>query len=112
MSEEIIKMEPEEYMEYLRAQAAKTPIKDQTPIAQLSMYQMNKDLVKGLKKMNNMAINNALEKVKDWFWKQDTKCNHFALLNHEKHYFTIFEADLSWGRNPIPKKIKVKQEML
>lgn len=50
---------------------------------------MNKDLVKGLKKMNNMAVNRALERVAKWFNPEET---HYALLNHEHHYFTVFES--------------------
>lgn len=91
MNEEPIFMEQAEYMEYLKNQVKDTPIENQTPIAQISMYQMNKDLVKGLKKMNNMAINNALEKVAEWFEAHDDL--HYVLLNHEKHYYTMFERD-------------------
>lgn len=86
---EPIFMEQEEYLEYLKNQIKNNPELAATPVAQLSMYQMNKDLVKGLKKMNNMAVNHALEKVAEWFNPQET---HYALLNHEHHYFTIFEA--------------------
>ena len=59
-----------------------------TPIAQMNMYQINKDLVRTLKKMTNMEVNQALEKVAEWFNPNET---HYALLNHEQHYFTIFE---------------------
>lgn len=83
--EQKVVMEQAEYMEYLRNQAKG----DATPVAQLTMYDMNKDLVKGLKKMSNMEINKALNKVAEWFNPHET---HYALLNHEKHYFTIFEA--------------------
>ena len=86
---EPIFMEQEEYLEYLRNQVKSNPELAATPVAQLNMYQMNKDLVKGLKKMNNMAVNQALEKVAAWYDPNET---HYALLNHEKHYFTIFEA--------------------
>jgi hypothetical protein len=81
-------MEQAEYMEYLRNQIKDTPAAKQ-PIAQITMYQMNKDIVKSLKKMNNMDVNKALEKVTEWF---DPKETHYALLNHEHHYFTIFEV--------------------
>lgn len=81
-------MEQAEYMDYLKNQIHNSEEKA-APVAQLTMYQMNKDLVKGLKKMNNMAINKALEKLVSWF---DPKVTHYALLNHEQHYFTIFEA--------------------
>lgn len=94
MSEPVY-MEQAEYLEYLRNQVKeKNPELAATPVAQLNMYQMNKDLVKGLKKMNNMAINKALEAVKEWYiksQKDDPSCYHYALLNHEKHYYTIFE---------------------
>lgn len=96
MSEETILMEPEEYMEYLRAQAARVPEAEKTPIAQISMYQMNKDLVRGLKKMNNMAVNKALEKVREWYLKyiyDNPSAAYFVLLNHEQHYFTMFTRD-------------------
>ena len=82
-------MEQDEYLEYLRNQIKGNPELASTPVAQLNMYQMNKDLVKGLKHMNNMAINKALEKVAAWF---KPEVSHYALLNHEHHYFTIFEA--------------------
>ena len=86
---EPIKMEEAEYLEYLKNQQKHNKEEGQeTPIAQISMYQMNKDLVKGLKKMNNMDVNRALEKVAEWFNPTET---HYALLNHEHHYFTIFE---------------------
>ena len=84
-------MEQEEYLEYLKQQQERNKQEGiETPVAQLNMYQMNKDLVKGLKKMNNMEVNKALEKVVDWFNPTET---HYALLNHEHHYFTIFEID-------------------
>ena len=86
---EPIKMEEAEYLEYLKNQQKHNKEEGQeTPIAQISMYQMNKDLIKGLKKMNNMDVNRALEKVAEWFNPTET---HYALLNHEHHYFTIFE---------------------
>ena len=107
MSEqEIIKMEPEEYMEYLRNQVKKTPEQEQHPIAQISMYQMNKDLVRGLKKMNNMDVNRALEKVAEWF---DPKETHYALLNHEHHYFTIFEYNVSCHELEKAKQSFIKE---
>lgn len=81
--EERIVMEQDEYMEYLRNQVKG----DATPVAQLNLYQMNKDLVKGLKSMTNMEINKALEKVQAWF---EPNFKYYALLNHEQHYFTIF----------------------
>lgn len=96
MNEEPIFMEQAEYMEYLKNQVKDTPIENKTPIAQISMYQMNKDLVKSLKRMNNMAVNNALEKVREWYLKyiyEHQTAAYFALLNHEKHYYTIFTRD-------------------
>lgn len=100
-------MEQDEYLDYLKNQI-KEESADATPVAQISMYQMNKDLIKGLKKMTNMEINNALDKVKDWFWKQPVDCKHFALLNHEKHYFTIFAAGACWSKpiTALHKKIE------
>lgn len=93
--QEPIFMEPDEYVEYLKNQVKDMPEEDKkTPVAQVSMFQMNKDLVRGLKKMTNMEINNALEAIKSWMLentKKDSKMKHFALLNHEKHYFTIFQ---------------------
>lgn len=89
---EPIFMEPEEYLEYIKNQVHNNPELASTPVAQLNVYQMNKDLVRGLTKMNNMAINNALEKVADWFDPEET---HYALINHEHHYFTIFESPLN-----------------
>lgn len=87
---EPIFMEQAEYLDYLKNQVKeKNPELIATPVAQLNMYQMNKDLVKSLKKMNNMDVNRALEKVVDWFNPKET---HYALLNHEHHYFTIFEV--------------------
>jgi len=92
MNDEAIFMEPDEYLEYLKNQVKDMPEEDKTPVAQVSMYQMNKDLVRGLKKMTNMEINKALEAVGDWMVQitQQTETRHFALLNHEKHYYTIF----------------------
>lgn len=89
-NQESIFMEQEEYLKYLKNQIKSNPEVAATPIAQLNMYQMNKDLVKGLKRMNNMDVNKALEKVADWFNPTET---HYALLNHEHHYFTIFEVN-------------------
>ena len=86
-------MEEAEYIDYLKNQVRDNPEAAKTPVAQLSMYQMNKDLVKGLKKMNNMAINQALDNVREWYVKyvyDHPAANYFALLNHEQHYFTIF----------------------
>lgn len=97
---EAVYMEQEEYLEYLRNQVKNTnPELASTPVAQLNMYQMNKDLVKGLKKMNNMDVNRALEKVAEWFNPKET---HYALLNHEHHYFTIFEV----GEESMPDSVK------
>ena len=97
---EAIYMEQDEYLEYLRNQVKNTnPELASTPVAQLNMYQMNKDLVKSLKKMNNMDVNRALEKVAEWF---DPKETHYALLNHEHHYFTIFEV----GEESMPDSAK------
>lgn len=97
---EAVYMEQEEYLEYLRNQVKNTnPELASTPVAQLNMYQMNKDLVKGLKKMNNMDVNRALEKVAEWFNPKET---HYALLNHEHHYFTIFEM----GEEAMPDSVK------
>jgi len=101
--EKSIFMEQDEYLDYLKNQAKSDP--EAAQVAQISMYQMNKDLIRGLKKMSNMEINNALEKVKDWFWKQPADCKHFALLNHEKHYYTIFETGPQWSKPIIqPRK--------
>ena len=99
-------MEQDEYMEYIQNQAKEMPEEEKTPVAQVSMFQMNKDLVRGLKKMTNMEINNALEKIKDWTIEaiKDKEMKHFALLNHEKHYFTIFAA------NPIKRPIRMGVE--
>ena len=116
LNEEPILMEQAEYMEYLQNQVKDTPEKDKTPIAQISMYQMNKDIVKSLKKMNNMAINNALEKVAEWFDAHDDF--HYVLLNHEKHYYTMFIRDrislelliiLAMGKCPTETSLGLKR---
>lgn len=87
---EPIFMEEDEYLEYLKQKSPNNKEGGKsTPVAQISLYQINKDLVRGLKKMNNMEINKALEKVLDWYDKYNTNM-YFALLNHEQHYFTIF----------------------
>ncbi len=87
-------MEEAEYIDYLRNQLKDTETEN-TPVAQLNLYQMNKDLVKDLKKMNNMDVNRALEKVKEWYIQSqknnNLECYHYAFLNHEQHYFTLFE---------------------
>lgn len=89
-------MEEAEYMEYLKQQIKDNPEEAQKPVAQLSMYQMNKDLIQGLKKMTNMEVNNALDKIYDWYLdciNRNPRATYWALLNHEKHYFTIFTRD-------------------
>jgi hypothetical protein len=89
-------MEEAEYIDYLNQQLRDNPDESQKPIAQLSMYQMNKDLVRGLKKMNNMAINKALENVREWYLKyvySNPTAMYFVLLNHEQHYYTMFTRD-------------------
>ena len=103
--ENAIVMEPNEYMEYIQNQAKEMPEEEKTPVAQVSMFQMNKDLVRGLKKMTNMEINQALEKINDWYTLQAKggEVKHFALLNHEKHYFTIFAA------NPIARSVRMSE---
>ncbi len=91
--EKPIFMEQDEYMEYIQNQAKSIPEEEKTPVARVSMFQMNKDLVRGLKTMTNMEINIALEKIQDWaddIHHKDREMRHYALLNHEKHYFTIF----------------------
>lgn len=99
---EPIMMEQDEYLEYLKNQIKDIPSENKTPIAQISMYQMNKDIIRTMKKFNNMAVNNALEKVKEWYLNylsENPKARFFVLLNHEQHYYTMFTRD--W-------KIKVK----
>lgn len=94
--QEPIFMEPDEYAEYLKNQVKNLPEEQrEEPIAQVTMYQMNKDLINGLKSMTNMEVNNALDKIADWFegHTKDKYMLHFALLNHEKHYFTIFACN-------------------
>lgn len=101
MSEQEVKNEPifmeeAEYLDYLKQQIKDKPEIAQQPVAQLSMYQMNKTLVAGLKKMNNMAINTALENVRDWYLKyvySHPAAMFFVLLNHEQHYYTMFTRD-------------------
>ena len=105
-NKEPIFMEQEEYIEYLRNQVKANPEKAQQPIAQINMYQMNKDLIRNLKKMNNMEINKALENVAGWFNPKET---HYALLNHEHHYFTIFEvseADIDGNAQSFIHEVK------
>lgn len=90
------KMEEAEYIDYLNQQLRDNPDESKKPIAQLSMYQMNKDLVRGLKRMNNMAINKALENVREWYLKyvyNNPTAMYFVLLNHEQHYYTMFTRD-------------------
>lgn len=105
-NEEPIFMEPEEYLEYLEKQRKDKSDAQSTPIAQISMYQLNKSLVQSLKKMNNMAINEALAKVHDWYIRhmnEHPSSSYFALLNHEQHYFTIFTKDshASFQESPL-----------
>ena len=99
MDKEPIYMEDWQYEEYLKKQEQRAkekaaelgePLPERSTIAETNLYQMNKDIIRSLKKMNNMDINHALEKVADWYIANDAK--HFALLNHEKCYFTIFEV--------------------
>lgn len=89
-------MEESEYIEYLKKQQARNKEENiSTPVAQVNLYELNKNLIQDLKKMNNMEINAALKKVYQWFVDIQAKPNgvkHFALLNHEYHYFTLFEA--------------------
>ena len=95
-------MEQAEYIEYLQQQLKHELEIAEKPVAQISMYQMNKDLIKGLKKMNNMAVNKALENVKEWYKnyiENNSNARYFVLLNHEQHYYTMFTRD---------EKIKVK----
>lgn len=87
MDKDAIVMEEKEYMEYIQ-NSCKNSSETPMPIAQMSLYDLNKDLVKQtLKRMNNTKIDNALQKVKDWF---DPNHKFYAFLNHEQHYFTIF----------------------
>lgn len=104
--ENAVVMEPDEYMEYIQNQVKDMPEEEKTPVAQVSMFQMNKDLVRSLKKMTNMEVNKALEAIKEWYLDkvQDPELKHFALLNHEKHYFTIFAA------NPIKRAVRFTPE--
>ncbi len=94
MPNEPIYMEENEYMEYIANQARQTAPEDAHPVAQITMYDMNKSLIKGLKTMSNMDVNRALEKVSDWF---QPEVLYYALLNHEQHYFTMFAANSSMG---------------
>lgn len=94
-------MEEEEYKEYIKNQTSRLKKEaeengivipeNETPVASSKLYDMNKDVVRSLKKMNNMDINNALEKVAEWYIATDA--THYALLNTENHYFTIFEKN-------------------
>lgn len=106
-NQEPIYMEQAEYIEYLKNQQERNKAEGKsTPIAQISMYQINKDLVRGLKKMTNMEIDKALEAVKSWYIKSqhdDPSCYHYALLNHEKHYYTIFEYPMGVSPDRKPE---------
>lgn len=86
-------MEQEEYLAYLAQKQKNKPADAETPVAQTTMYQLNKDLIRKLKRMNNMEINAALKSVYTWYCDNvsNNTVKHFALLNHEHHYFTIFE---------------------
>ena len=104
-NKEPVFMEADEYLEYLNNQVKHIPDSEKHPVAQISMYQMNKDLIKTLKRMNNMAINNALDTVREWYIKyvyDHPTAKYFALLNHEKHYFTIFTHDQKKRAKTVP----------
>lgn len=82
-------MEQDEYEEYL----AKQEQQKKQPIGSTTLYELNKTAVSSLKKMNNTEINNALEKVLEWYYSlqdNDILPQYFMLLNRDYNYYTLF----------------------
>ena len=86
---EPIFMEQEEYNEYLKKQA-EFKQSENTTVGSMTLYDLNKTAVRSLKKMNNMDVNRALEKVKDWYNGLSNKPKYFMFLNKEHNYYTLF----------------------
>lgn len=93
-------MEPEEYEAYLAAQeqavTAEKPIatNDNTEI-QVSLYQLNRQLVAQMPDMTEEQLLFARESVKDWLAHNTD--NYYMLLNNDLHYYTLFHCKSTYA---------------
>lgn len=108
---EPIFMEQNEYEEYLKQQEEQK----KSSIGSTTLYDLNKAAVRSLKKMNNMEINRALEKVKDWYKtlidKDGVPPQYFMFLEREHNYYTLF-ADTKNHLNSLDNLIREFKDLI
>lgn len=91
---EPIFMEQDEYNAYLEKQEELKQQNQESTVGSTTLYELNKSAIRSLKKMTNMEINNALEKVKDWYHslidEDGVPPQYFMFLEREHNYYTLF----------------------
>lgn len=91
---EPIFMEQEEYDAYLKQQEELKQEQKDSSIGSTTLYDLNKAAIRSLKTMTNMEINNALEKVRDWYHSliddDGVPPQYFMFLEREHNYYTLF----------------------
>lgn len=91
---EPIFMEQEDYEAYLKKQKELKQEQKNSSIGSTTLYDLNKAAIRSLKPMTNMEINNALEKVRDWYHSladnDGVPPQYFMFLEREHNYYTLF----------------------
>lgn len=113
---EPIYMEQEAYEAYLqRQEELKQESNKDSSIGSTTLYDLNKAAVRSLKKMTNMEINNALEKVRDWYHTliddDGVPPQYFMFLEREHNYYTLF-VDTKMHLEPDKTLIKELKDLL
>ncbi len=88
-------MEPEEYEEYrkqqeeeIKKQLAQVRVENPEKIADMSMYELNQDIIKQMKDLTNTEIKKRMKLIRSWLYNGTAK--YYALICWDYNYITIF----------------------
>ena len=78
-----------------------------TEVSLGNVYELNKNLIKQLKPMNDIEIAAMYGKIETWLRSDKQKSNfYYMLMCREKYDFTIFNLNTSNSENPEYEAIK------
>lgn len=72
---------------------------------QVSLYQMNKQVISQLPTLNDEGIKEAKQIIKDYVYSDEHQDDYYMLLCHELKYFTVFIGDSDCGREDVIENV-------
>ncbi len=71
----------------------------------VSLYDMNKQIVSQLPALNEEGIKEAKQIIRDYVYSEQHEDDYYMLLCHELKYFTVFANDIECSREEVIENV-------